>query len=128
MEYFATKNTVGTIRRIEEFPKPAIMAITFGIFLVVAVADYLTGYEISCTVFYLLAVGFATWYAGVPFGVFMSVLSAVFTSLFNVLTGQKYPNHFVAVWDAAIVLSFYFVVVWLLHRLRMIQDTLEERI
>jgi len=128
MEHFTTKDTVRTIRRIEEFSTPAIVAITFGIFIVVAIADYLTGYEISCTVFYLLAVGIATWCIGVPFGIFISVLSAVFTSLFSVLTGQKYPNHFVAVWDAAIIFAFYFVVVWLLHRLRMIQDTLEERI
>ncbi|MGA3171934.1 MAG: sensor histidine kinase [Chthoniobacteraceae bacterium] len=128
MKNFTANDTVGTIRRIEQFSKPAIVAITFGIFFVVAAADYLTGYEISCTVFYLLAVGFATWYIGAPFGIFISLLSAVFTSLFDVLTGQKYPNRFVAVWDAVIVLSFYFVVVWLLHRLRMIQDTLEERI
>jgi signal transduction histidine kinase len=128
IDAFGPDKSGRTIGRIRDLSRQAIVGITFGIFLVVAVADYLTGYEISCTVFYLLAVGIATWCVGASFGVFMSLLSALFTSYFNVLTGEKYSNHFAPFWDAAIVLSFYFIVVWLLRSLRTIQDTLEERV
>jgi signal transduction histidine kinase len=102
--------------------------LTFGVLIVVAIIDFLTGYEISCTVFYLLAIGIATWHVGAGFGIFVSVLSAGITSFANVLTGERYSNHFAPFWDAAIVLSFYLIVVWLLRCLRLIQDTLEQRV
>lgn len=128
MDTLASKNTVRTIGLIGQLPKPAIIALTFGIFYLVAVIDFRTGYEISCTVFYLLAIGIATWYVGAGFGVVISILSDVSTSLANVLTGEKYSNHFAPYWDAAIVLSFYLIVVWLLRSLRLIQNTLEQRV
>jgi signal transduction histidine kinase len=123
-----SKNTLARIDRLNRLPRPAVIAMTFGIFLVVAAVDYATGYEISCTVFYLLAIGIATWYVGAGFGVLMSLLSAAFTSAFNVLTGERYTNPFAPIWNGAIVLSFYLIVVWLLRSLRRIQDTLEQRV
>ncbi len=128
MENPNSKNPGSVIARLDRFPKPAIFALTLGIFYVVAIVDFLTGYEISCTVFYLLAIGIATWYIGAGFGIFISVVSAVCTSLANVLTGERYTNHFAPYWNAAIVLSFYLIVVWLLRSLRLIQDTLEQRV
>ena len=108
--------------------KSAIVALTFGIFTLVAVIDFITGYEISCTVFYLLAIGIATWYISAPFGVIISILSDLSTSLANILTGQKYTNRFAPYWDAAILLAFYLIVVWLLRSLRLNQITLESRV
>jgi signal transduction histidine kinase len=37
-------------------------------------------------------------------------------------------NRFAPIWNAAIVLSFYFIVVWLLSRLRQTHQTLEQRV
>ena len=129
MDQPAAKNTLTqAISLIDQLPRPAIIAVTFAILLVVAVVDYLTGYEISCTVFYLLAIGIAAWFIGPRFGIFVSLLSAAFTSYASVLTGQIYSNHFAPFWNAAIVLSFYLIVVWLLRSLRLTQDTLERRV
>jgi signal transduction histidine kinase len=65
---------------------------------------------------------------GGTFGIFVSLLSTAFTSFANVLTGQKYHNQFAPFWNAAIVLSFYLIVVALLRSLRTIHDTLEKRV
>jgi len=129
MDLPATKNSlVRTISRLDRLSRPAIVGLTFAIFAVVAVLDYVTGYEISCTVFYLLAIAIATWFAGAGFGLLMSVLSALVTSLNDLFTGQIYTNRFAPFWNAAIVLSFYLIFVWLLRSLRLIQDTLEKRV
>ena len=128
MEDATSKDSARLLSRFGQIPKPALVALTLGIFYVVAVVDFVTGYEISCTVFYLLAIGIATWYIGAAFGVVISILSDISTSTANVITGEKYSNHFAPYWDAAIVLSFYLIVVWLLRSLRRIQDTLEERV
>jgi signal transduction histidine kinase len=42
--------------------------------------------------------------------------------------GAKYPQAFVPVWNAAIVLAFYLVVLLLLTRLRQLHSGLEERV
>jgi signal transduction histidine kinase len=129
MDTPTAKNSLARlIGRIERLPTAVIVALTFGILYLVALVDYFTGYEIYCTVFYLLAIGMATWFVGAAFGTVISFLSAIFTTLFNFLTGERYHNHFAPFWDAAITLSFYLIVVWLLRSLRLIQDNLEQRV
>ncbi len=129
MEQTHAKNSLTrAIAHLDQLPRAAIVGLTFLILTLVVVVDILTGYEISCTVFYLLAIGIATWFVGGLFGIFVSLLSTAFTSFANVLTGQTYHNRFAPFWNAAIVLSFYLIVVALLRSLRTIQDTLEQRV
>jgi signal transduction histidine kinase len=129
MDQPAAKNSlVRTISWLDQLSQPAIVGLTFAIFIIVAVIDYVTGYEISCTVFYVLAIAIATWFSGAGFGLLISVLSAAVTTFNNLDTGQVYTNRFAPYWNAAIVLSFYLIFVWLLRSLRMIQDTLEKRV
>jgi signal transduction histidine kinase len=114
--------------KLNQLPKWFFVGMTFVILGCVAAMDFLTGYEISCTVFYLLAAGLATWFVGPSFGILVSVLSAISTSAMDIVSGEHYSNRFVPIWDAAIVLSFYLIVVWLLRRLRLTQETLEQRV
>ena len=116
------------IVKLNQLPKPFVVGLTFVIVAGVAAIDFLTGYEISCTVFYLVAIGIATWYVSAFFGSLVSMLSAVVTTAIGILAGQHYSNRFAPIWNAAIVLSFYFIVVWLLRRLRQNQQTLEQRV
>jgi hypothetical protein len=113
------------IVRLDQLPRPVVVGITFLIVACVAAVDFLTGYEISCTVFYLVSIGLATWLVGARFGVIVSVLSAVLTTTISLLSGQHYSNRFAPIWNAAIVLSFYFIVVWFLRRVRLTQHTFE---
>jgi signal transduction histidine kinase len=121
----AATNVLG---KLDQLPKTVLVGITFLIVACVAAVDFLTGYEISCTVFYLVAIGLATWFVGATFGVIVSVFSAVLTTTISLLSGQHYSNRFASIWNAAVILSFYFIVVWLLRRLRRTQETLEERV
>ena len=122
------KVAANVIVKLNQLPKPFLVGFTFVILAAVAAIDFLTGYEISCTVFYLFAVGLATWYVGAGFGVLVSIVSAIVTTTISILSGQHYANRFASIWNAAIVLSFYFIVVWLLRRVRLTQQTLEQRV
>jgi len=129
MDQAQPKNTLSkAISDLDQLPRSVIVGLTFAILAIVALLDYLTGYEISCTVFYLLAIGIATWFIGPVFGVIVSLLSATFTSFANIMTGETYSNPFAPFWNGAIVLAFYLIVVFLLRSLRGIQDTLEQRV
>src|ERR1700759_3407967 len=116
------------IVKLNHLPKPVLVGLTFVIVAGVATVDFLNGYEISCPVFYLVAIGLATWYVGAVFGGLISIISALVTTIVSLLSGQHYYNRFAPIWNAAIVLSFYFIVVWLLSRLRQTHATLEQRV
>ena len=104
------------------------MAASFGLLLVVGLVDYLTGFNISFSVFYLLAIGFAVWFVNRGFGFFISVLSIVSWLIGDFAAGARFPDIFVPVWNALILLAFYFIVVWLLDRLRSFNRELESRV
>lgn len=99
-----------------------------GLSLAVGVVDYLTGYEILFSVFYLIAVGIGAWNLGKGFGLFVSVLSVAFWIIGDVSAGAHYSSSFVPIWNALILLIFYAVVVWLLSSLKSFQEDLEDKV
>jgi signal transduction histidine kinase len=111
-------------RRSRWFFAVAALAIV----LVVGTADYLTGIEISFSVFYLLAVALAVWFVGTTFGVLISMLSVATWLAGDLAAGAHYSHPFVPVWNTAITLAFYLVAVWLMARVRTLQKELEERV
>ncbi len=98
------------------------------IVLIVGLADYLTGFEIVFSVFYLMAVALAVWFVGKSFGVLISILSVVAWLSGDLAAGVHYAAPSVAVWNGLIALAFYLVVVWLLSSLRSLHRELEERV
>lgn len=96
--------------------------------LSVGAVDFFTGFELSFSVFYLLGIGFATWFVGKGFGFFISTLSVLVWIIGDWAAGAHYPNLFVPVWNALILTCFYFVVVWLLAHLRRSQGELENKV
>lgn len=94
----------------------------------VGVADYLAGFETFFSVFYLLGVGLATWFVGRAFGLLLSVLSVIVWIIGDLAAGAHFSTPFVPIWNATILLVFYFIVVWLLARLRSLHVDLEKKV
>ncbi|MGO9244506.1 MAG: ATP-binding protein [Verrucomicrobiia bacterium] len=103
-------------------------ATALAVVLVIGTADYLTGVEISFSVFYLLAVALAVWFVGRFFGVVISILSVAVWLMGDIAAGAHYSSPLVPIWNAAVLTAFYFIVVWLLDRLRLLQKDLESRV
>ena len=92
---------------------------------VIGTADYLTGFETSFSIFYLLAIGLAAWFVNRGFAIFISILSVTVSLAGDLVRGAHYSNSFVPAWNAVILLAFYLVVVWLLALLRSMYHNLE---
>jgi signal transduction histidine kinase len=118
----------GWIKRFERQARALSVITALATVIVVGLVDYAIGWELSFSVFYLLAVGLATWFVGRGFGFFISVLSVAVSLAGDQATGERYSTRFVPWWNACIVLAFYFVVVWLLARLRTLYGELEIRV
>jgi signal transduction histidine kinase len=95
---------------------------------VVGVADYLSGYEIFFSAFYLVAVALAAWFVGKWFGVIVSVLSVAIWLAGDVAAGAHYSSSFVPIWNVAVLTAVYVIVVWLVDRLRTLHEELEDRV
>jgi signal transduction histidine kinase len=95
---------------------------------VIGLVDYLTGFEIMFSAFYLLVVGLVTWFVGKGFGLLMSVLSIAIWIGGDLAAGAHYSNPGIAVWNALILLVLYLMVVLLVSALRSLQRDLESRV
>lgn len=94
----------------------------------VGFVDYATSREFSFSVFYLLALGLASWFVGKGFAYFISVFSVAISLAGDLASGPRYSNIFVPFWNASIVLAFYAIVTILLARLRILTQGLEAQV
>lgn len=78
---------------------------------VIGTVDYLTGHEMSFSVFYLLGVGLAAWFVGRGFGALISVLSVTVWITGDIASGAQFSSPFILVWNVLVLLLFYLVVV-----------------
>ena len=104
-------------RALARLPRAAVVALAlFGLALIGA-ADYFSGYQISLGVFYLLPVGFATWYGGRRTGVGFAIASSLVWYLAEAASGPPYDHPAFPIWNAFVRLSFFLIIAVLLSSL-----------
>ncbi len=86
--------------------------------LVLAAVDHTTGYELSFSIFYLLPIAFATWYAGLYHGALLSIVSASVWLIVDITAGNHYSRSFIPFWNAGVRFLFFIVTAWLLTTVR----------
>jgi diguanylate cyclase (GGDEF)-like protein len=84
----------------------------------VGLIDYLTGQEISFSVFYLGPVALATWYGSRRYGFLISVLSSAVWIAADLNAGHLYTYEVIAIWNGLVRLAFYLISAALLAALR----------
>jgi diguanylate cyclase (GGDEF)-like protein len=104
---------------IERRPKPFVLfVICLLIALVLGFLDYITGYELSFSVFYLLPVSIAAWYIGMEAGILLSWASAAIWQISNLLAGEVFTNPAIPYWNVLTRLGFFIIITVLLTRLK----------
>jgi diguanylate cyclase (GGDEF)-like protein len=104
---------------------PVLFAISLILIILFGIIDFLTGFEFSFSLFYLIPVSITAWGIGKNAGLAMSVLSAVTWVVSNLLAGETYTNNFVLIWNTFMRLGFFSVVTILVHSLHLVLE--EER-
>lgn len=103
---------------LANLPRTVVIALAAVSLALVGIADYLTGYEISFSVFYLAPVGIAAWYADRRAGVLLAIGSSVVWYVAEMGVGHPYHHPAIPVWNAFVRLSFFLIVALLLSTLR----------
>jgi diguanylate cyclase (GGDEF)-like protein len=81
----------------------------------VGALDHFSGTELAFSVFYLVPVIFATWFASRRAGAAMAVLSAATWASLDVLGGAHYSSSFIPVWNGMVRLAFFMIILSLIH-------------
>lgn len=97
-----------------------LIAILLSVFL--GVLDYLTGFEISFSFFYLLPISLATWFVGIRSGYLISVICISIWTIINWLAGESFSVEIIRFWNAFIRLMVFIAFSYLLHGLKSALD------
>ncbi|MDR3401153.1 MAG: sensor histidine kinase [Chthoniobacter sp.] len=116
------------ISALERQPRVIIVVAALLTVVLVGVIDYLTGYEISLSIFYLAAIAPATWFVGRRTGALVSVFSVFCWLASDLAAGATYANRLIPIWNVSIGLVLYLVIVVVLSNLRTLQDQLETKV
>jgi diguanylate cyclase (GGDEF)-like protein len=95
-----------------------ILSISFCGIAVIGTIDYLTGYQVSVSVFYLMPVAIASWYAGRREGLFIAALACSSWFAADIVAEHPYENLAIPIWNAIVRLAFFIVNALLLVALR----------
>jgi signal transduction histidine kinase len=106
------------------FSRVGLSAICAAFILVLGYLDYLTGYEQSLLLFYLVPIAMAVWFGGLIFGLSFSVFSVAVWTASDIFAGIGT----VGFWNLGMALSAYCVFTVLLAKLRSLLEELEHRV
>jgi diguanylate cyclase (GGDEF)-like protein len=98
--------------------KWAYVVLGFVVGPIIGLIDYVTGYEIAFSLFYLAPISLVAWLAGRPLGFLVSALSALTWLAADVGAGHSYSRLGIYFWNTLIRLGFFVVVVLLITALR----------
>jgi len=113
--------------KIKMWSKPLVAAICVVLVALIGMLDYLTGYEISFFVIYLIPVLLAVWRVGVRFAVLVSLISVATWLSSNIAAGLHFSNWFVPVWNSMVTITFYLLAVRLFVLHRELEDRVRQR-
>ncbi|HEY5732058.1 MAG TPA: GGDEF domain-containing protein [Anaerolineales bacterium] len=89
-----------------------------GVVFILGFVDYITGFELSFSFFYLIPITMTAWALGKNAGLAFSVLSATVWFTSNTLSGEQISHPLIGIWNTLIRFGFYAVVTTLLTELR----------
>jgi diguanylate cyclase (GGDEF)-like protein len=86
--------------------------------LVLGWVDYLTGFEISFSFFYLIPISIVTWYIDIRSGYFMTISGVLMWLITNLVAGETFSNEWIRFYNAGVRLVVFLLFANLLHELK----------
>jgi signal transduction histidine kinase len=107
--------------------KIAGVLVSFVLLAAVGYADYVTGYRLTFLVFYLLPILFGLRRVGQGFAFAMAVISAVVWLFANIAAGERYSDFLTPIWNTAIRLSVFLMVIILFSARDNLRKLVDQR-
>jgi diguanylate cyclase (GGDEF)-like protein len=98
--------------------RPAIIRICFWITILLGLIDYLTGPEILFSIFYLIPIFLAAWFAGLIWSVLVSLFCSIIWFMADSLAGHIYSHAAISQWATYMHLGYFLIVSYLVSTVR----------
>ncbi len=95
-----------------------VIAVSLVLVVTLAAIDHSSGYELSFSIFYLVPIAIATWYGGLPLGIFLGIASAIAWLIVDRTSGHNYGQAIIPFWNCGVRLGFFIVTAGLLTKVR----------
>ncbi|MCX7647431.1 MAG: HAMP domain-containing histidine kinase [Elusimicrobiales bacterium] len=102
------------------------IAISSIIILIISYLDFITGYEVSFSIFYTIPIIIITWNLGIKAGVLFSLISAAMWFSMDYLTGHTYSHWSINYWGGVVELSFYLIITYLINKVKTLLEKEKE--
>jgi diguanylate cyclase (GGDEF)-like protein len=109
---------MGTVEYLSKQSKQFHTAVGFFLIAVVGIIDYLTGSEISFSIFYLIPVSLTAWFVGTNTGYLISFAGAITWLIADLMAAKPYSHSLIPYWNAIVRVGFFLSVVLLLDSLK----------
>jgi diguanylate cyclase (GGDEF)-like protein len=106
--------------------KPLHILAGFLLIALIGVADFLTGYELAFSVFYVLPISIVTWLIGQWCGIIASFASALVWLGADVASGHPYSNPLIPIWNSLIRLSSFIIITLLISAVKSAMEREKE--
>lgn len=103
---------------LSNLPRPLHIGLGTLLVLLLGLADFETGADLSLSIFYLFPVLYVTWTTGRGMGVFLSFLSASAWFSVEVLSGHVHLQTLLPLWNTLVRLTFFLLITYLLAELQ----------
>ncbi len=101
------------LKRLTEYfgnkSKPFLTMVNIALLLCIGLVDYITGFEIGMSLFYLIPISFAAWFGGRLPSIIISSLSVFTIAVADFMAGKEYSHFFVELWNLLMHLGFFAV-------------------
>jgi diguanylate cyclase (GGDEF)-like protein len=108
-----------TTRLIAGREKPVALTVAFLLLATVATLDYVTGWEVSLTIFYVPPIALVAWFVGRRAGILFALLGGAAWTLHEFASGPPHTNPLFVYWNAAMLVCFFVMTVIILAKLKV---------
>lgn len=104
--------------RVENLSTRQHRLVSLVLVLAIGFADFLTGFELSFSLFYLAPISLVAWHAGGTSGTIISLMSALVWFVADIASGHTYSAPWIYLWNTFIRLGIFIAVAMILARLK----------
>ncbi len=109
---------MNVLARLEKLNKVWVVLVGFALIGAIGLIDYLIGYEVGFSIFYVFPISMVTWLTRRRFGLVASLASALVWLAADIATRDSYLHPLIPVWNTIIRLTFFIIITLLLSALR----------
>jgi diguanylate cyclase (GGDEF)-like protein len=114
----AQRASIAINRTLRRLSRAAVLALALALVALIGICDYVTGLEISVSVFYLAPVSLAAWYGSQRDGQVLALVASLVWSGVDLFAGYAHGHPAILVWDTGMHFVFLAVSAKLLEVLR----------